>query len=417
MLLKKTAFFLRGAVTEFDQESAFAYGSDVTVARPKLTGDAEDYNPRSLVPALSQEVDYVRTTLKLDKLFTKGIPVYATDASQKRYVNDFGHTSSDSIRRSIEKYLYEVGFRSYLVPPTGVYRYGANSPVQVAWNENAAGVLQPFARNLLVRASSILQREEVPASDLYAAVSPDAIGDMLLASPTEEGLSGAYAGGAGVLTYGLPEGAYLLRHGFKVGSSTTTSGQPGVANLSAGAPSVTIASAAADTTLLLQDDQAALTPLGAVVITASAAFATPLGAGQIVRIGVTGVTAIAYGVVLRAGASSVTLVPYGRRGEVVPAAQITDAIASGVRISAPTIASINPAYHKEHLLFASRKLMEPGQGDGATCTTVADAGAGLILQLTKGSYDVDRFASSARMSFLTGAVATDHRKAVLMLCA
>lgn len=409
-LLKKTAFFLKASVSQFDGDNAFEKMSDVTVARPKLTGEAEDYNPRSGIAALSEEVDYVRTTVKLEKLFTRGTPVYSTDPSQSRYIKDFSEVACNAIRLGAENYLYNKIFREYLIPPTGIYRYGANAPVQVTWRESATGSLLPMARQLLSRSAAVLQRQEVPASDLFAAISPDAAGDMLATLPSDELTTGALSGGTELMRYGLPEGVFIQRYGFSVGASTSVQGQ-----VESRLVNSQIASAVADTNFI-QDDHTVSTPIGAVAITCTTNFGSPIGAGQIVRIGATGVSAIAYGVVLRAGVNSVVLVPYGFRGEVLTAAQITAAIGTGLRVTVPSILSVCPAYHREHSLFASRKLIEPGMGAGAVSETVADRMSGMVLQNMRGSYSVDNFRSSARTSMLMGGTPTDHRKAVLMLC-
>ena len=410
-----SSFFAKAAVTEFNGAGQFSHGEQISIRRPKDSGEAEEYDPRNVGrnAALESEPGEVIIPLTLEKLYTRGFPVYSTDANVDRYTADYSESNGAALRKSADNYLYETGFRVYDVSATGTVQYANSSPLQLVWFEDADGNLLPMNRQHLVRGNSTLKESEVPTEGRYAALSPTSVGDLFGDAPTDEGESGAIAGGAGLLSNGLPQGQFINRHGFMVGNSNAIQSQDEVAEVSSTNPTVAIASVADDTTVFFQEDMAALTPLGCVKITLGAAPTVNFGVGHIARIGASGATATAYGVVLRITGNDVFLVPYAPKGRKLVAAQITP----GTDVfSVPAIANLNVGYHKEHLAFATRLLRPPSNNSGATMTPVSDPDSGLTMQMIKGSYDVNRFKESCRVALLMGATATDYRKAVLMLC-
>lgn len=416
MQLYRTSFFAKAAVTEYNTEGMFSHGEAISITRPKDSGEAEEYDPRNLAgnAALEQEPGDVKVNLSLDKLFTRGFPVYSTDASAERYIIGYSESVGAALRKSADNYLYNVGFRIYDLTPTGIIQFSKHPPIQIVWGETATGQLIGMNRHHLVRANAVLKNAEVPDEGRYAALSPTSVGDLFGDAPTDEGESGALAGGAGLLSNGLPQGSFINRHGFMVGNSNAIATQLAVSDVSGGNPEVAIASVAADNTFFIQEDLATTTPLGAVRITVTAALSGNLGVGMVVRIGASGVPATAYGVILRIDGNDVYLVPYSAKGQKMVAEQLTPGTDV---LSAPEITNLNVAYHQEHLAYAARRLRLPSNNSGATMTPVSDPDSGLTMQMIKGSYDVNRFKESCRMALLMGGVATDHRKSVLMLAA
>lgn len=412
--LYRSSFFLKAAVTEYNAQGMFEHGEQISITRPKDSGEAEEYDPRNIGgnPAVSQEPGYVKVSLSLDKLYTRGFPVYATDANSARYTEDYGSSTGAALRKSADNYMYETGFRVYDVAATGTVQYSKNAPIQIVWFENPVGELLKANRQHLVRADAVLKKADVPAENRYAALSPTSVGDLFANSPTDEGESGALAGGAGLLSKGLPQGSYIDRHGFMVGNSNAIQTQFEVDEVEGTNPTVAIATVDNDVTFFFAEDLATITPLGCVRITVGAALTTNIAVGQIARIGAIGSEATAYGVILRIDGQDVYLVPYSSRGIKLVAQQLTPGTDV---LSVPEIANINVAYHNEHLAYASRLLRPPSNGSGATMTPVSDSDTGITMQMIKGSYQVDAFKESCRMALLIGAVATDSRKAVLII--
>lgn len=405
--------FLKAAVTEFNDSGVFEHGSTISITRPKLSGAAEDYDPRNPLglPAGSQEPGYVTSDLRLDKLFTHGFPIYSTDANVDKYVRDYGESNASAIRESADRYMYETGFRVYPTT-TGIVQYADHAPVQMVWLENSSGELLPMARHHLQRSNAVLKKNNVPATNRYAVLSANSIEDLFENAPVVEGQVGANAGGAGILTNGVPQGTYVNRYGFMVGSSNEIQSQLEVDEVSGTNPTVAIAAVEDDTTFYFKGDLAVATPLGCVKFTLGAAPTVNFGVGNIARIGATGSTAKAYGVVLRIDGNDIYLVPCDQKGILLKAANFD----TGTDLfSVPQIDNLNVAYHKEHLIFGTRRLQFPGNFIGASITSAGDPDSGLVLQVAKGSYEVDRFKQPCRTSILMGADAKDARKAVLML--
>lgn len=413
--LMRDATFVKAGVTMF-QDGSFQRGEAVSISRPKDSGDAEDYDPYTNTGATESQPGNVIVRLVLDRLFTKGFPVYSSDSSATRYVEEYGLSNANSVRRSLDNYFYDRCFLDMsTIAATGVVQYSKHPPLAVIWAETATGTLLPQTRALLTRGNALFKSNNVPAQGRFAILSPDSVEDLFANAPTDEGRVGSLAGGVGLLSDGLQEGEFINRHGFMVGNGNAISGQDQNLDISAGNPTVAISAVADDTTVFFQEDYADPTPLGAVQITVGAALQPTVAVGQIVRIGAAGATATAYGRILRIdpGLTNIWVVPYDSRGRKIVATEIT---AGTDLISVPRIRYLNTLHHAEHLVYATRRLTPPSDGSGARLAEAVDAKAGVVLQVLKGDYKVDQFKESCRTSVLAGCVPTDHRKAALMLC-
>jgi len=418
--LYRKAKFAQAGVTSLegdDLNKYFQKGEATSIKRPRNTGDADDYDPRSNVDAPTVEAGYVLSNLILDRLFTKGFPVYSHDADVATYIRDYSQTTGGAIRKSVDDYLYIRGFRTWSLPATGTVRIGAHAPIQIVADETSGGVLTNFSDTHLRAADEILFRNDVPQAGRYARLSPTArnnfLGDVTLVS----GFAGAGAQtipGTQIVVNQDSE-MDVPRRSFMVGGSNAITGQSAVADLGDGTATETISASVADTTVFFNDDLSGSVPLGAVRLTLGIAGTVNAGVavGRIARIALSGAPATAYGVILRVDTANkfVWLVPYSMSGRVLPAAAIT----TSHIFSIPDIPSVNTASHKEHLVYASRLLSEPAPGEGAVADRAIDPELGIIVQVFKGSYNIHQFKGGIRSATLMGAVPSDHRKAVLML--
>jgi hypothetical protein len=417
-----SSFFAKASATEFNEAAAFERGSTVSLRRPKNKGEAEDYNPRNSGgnAAASVEPGYVNVDLTLDHLFTDAFPVYAHDANPERYIVDYSEVAAGAIRTSYEKSAYRECFRDYsTIPASGIVNFSASSPLQIVASmdgvNNTGANFAPFNAGALTNASTVLDRNDVATSQRYTALSATAKGSFIGDTPMNQGFVAAQIGAGGILQGGLPMGQLVERYGFLCGGSNAVSFQPAVAAVVSGSATVPVASTEADTTVFFAEDNSVLTPLGAVRITADASFITSAGGvavGQVAQIrNAGGTVTIALGVILRITGADIWMVPYSPTGVQLQAAQIpADSI-----ISVPLIGSVNVSYQREHLVTASRALQTPTDGSGAIAIPASDPESGLVMQLLKGSYDVDRFKEGCRLAMLCGFRGTDHRKAVLNL--
>jgi hypothetical protein len=418
--LYRKAKFAQAGVTSLEGDDLSKYfqkGEATSIKRPRNTGDADDYDPRSNVDAPTVEAGYVVSNLLLEKLFTKGFPVYSHDADVATYIRDYTETTGAALRKSIDDYLYIKTMRSWSIPATGTVRIGANAPIQIVSDESSTGVMTNFSDAHLRAADEILFRNDVPSIGRYARLSPTArnnfLGDVTLVS----GFAGAGAQtmpGTQIVVNQDSE-TDVPRRSFLVGGSNAITGQSAVTDLGDGTATETITASVADTTVFFADDSYGNVPLGAVRLTLGITGAVNPGVavGKIARIALAGAAATAYGVVLRVDAAGkfVWLVPYSMAGKVLPAAAIT----TSHIFSIPDIGSVNTASHKEHIVYASRLLNEPAPGEGAVADRAVDPELGLIVQVFKGSYNIHQFKGGIRSATLMGAVPSDHRKAVLML--
>lgn len=417
-----TSFFAKASATEFNDQGAFEFGNTVSLRRPKNKGEAEDYDPRNSggTAANSTEPGYVTVDLTLGHLFTDAFPVFAHDANPQRYIEDYSQVAAGAIRTSYEKSAYTECFRDYsTIPASGVVNFAAAAPVQIVASmdgvNNGGANFAPFNAGALTNASTVLDRNDVSTGERYTALSATAKGSFIGDTPMNQGFVAAQIGAGGILQGGLPMGQLVERYGFLCGGSNAVGFQPAVAAVVAGAATVPVASAVADTTVFFAEDNHVLTPLGAVRITADAAFVVTAGGvavGQIAQIrNAAGTATIALGVILRISGTDIWMVPYSPAGVKLDALQIpADSI-----ISVPLIGSVNVSYQREHLVTASRALQTPTDGSGAIAIPASDPDSGLVMQLLKGGYDVDRFREGCRLALLCGFRGTDHRKAVLNL--
>lgn len=417
-----TSFFAKASATEYNGNQGFEKGETISIRRPRIKGEAEDYDPRNVNgdPANSSDAGHVVVNLTLSHLFTDGFPTYSHDGNVAMYVNDNAEVSTAAIRSSYEKAAYLECFRDFSsVPASGLVSYAAASPLQIVAamdGANNTGVnLAPFSASALTNASTVLDRAEVPDGSRYTALSATAKGAFIGDEPMQRSYVAAQAGGAGILTDGLPMGALVSRYGFMVGGTNAITHQSAVANVANSAATAAITAIAQDTAVFFAADYASLTSLGAVKITIGNNWNTAAGGvavGQIAQIKNAGGTAtIAFGVILRISSADIWMVPYSPAGVKMTAAEIP----TGAVVSVPMIGSVNVAYHREHLVTAARLLKPPTPNSGAVAVSASDQESGLAMQLIRGSYDVDRFREGSRLAMLCGFKGTDYRKACLVL--
>lgn len=417
-----TSFFAKASATEYNNNQGFERGETISIRRPRIKGEAEDYDPRNTNgdAANSADAGHVPINLRLDHLFTDGFPTYSHDGNIAMYVNDNVEVSTAAIRTSYEKAAYLECFRDFsAIPASGPVNYADASPLQIVAAMDGTGNTGPniagFNASALTNASTVLDRSNVPDGNRYTALSATAKGAFIGDEPMQRSYVAAQAGGAGILTDGLPMGALVGRYGFMVGGTNAITHQSAVANVANSAATAAITAVAQDTSVFFSSDYAALTSLGAVQITIGNNWNTAAGGvavGQIAQIKNAGGTAtIAFGVILRITAANIWMVPYSPIGTKLTAAEIP----TGSVVSVPLIGSVNVAYHREHLVTASRLLKPPTPNSGAVSVAASDAESGLAMQLLRGSYDVDRFKEGARLSMLCGFKGTDYRKACLVL--
>lgn len=395
-------------------------GEAITIRRPRLLGDAEDFDPRGGSDAATEEPGYVVSTMVLEKLFTSGFPIYSHDAQVARYIKDFSMSIGGAARKSIDDYFYTKCFRDWSgIETTGSVSIGSHPPIQIVAQEDSNGALTSFGDAHLRNADEILFTNEVPTMGRYARLGPSArnsfLGDTTLTETFAAALAPMQPGG--VILNAQPEDDVLRRNFLTCGSNAVT-GQSAVADLGDGSPTDTITAVVDDTTVFMDDDQYTATPIGAVRVTLGVAgtLSTGVAIGAVVRLGPDAAPATAYGVILRVDPTNkyIWVVPYSLSGKKLVAAQLS---ISTDRFSIPAIGALNVAFHKEHLLYGSRMLTPPAPGEGAIAETAVDENLGMFFQVFRGSYNVNRFRSSLRSASLVGALPTDHRKAVLMLSA
>lgn len=401
------------------EEGAFEMGDTVKFRRIRIT-EAEDYDPRTGSGANETEPGYVTGDTKLEKLFTNAIPVYHSDVKIQQYINETGPSMAYSIATAFERYLYSK-LRTPTHASTGQVRYGVDMPIRiVAAADTAPGKLGKFDQDLLVNGSVCLEEENTPPGELYAILATRAKGDYIgEQTPVDAGMVYAQSQVAALLQRGLPIGQFVQRMGFNVGGSNiikTDGTQMGVADLdtaSSAQASLAIASMSNNTDFV-KADYATTTYLGAIDFVLTCTGLQNVAVGQIARIGPDSGAATAYGVVLRVntGSKTVTLVPFAPDGTQLTTSDIST---STDKFSIPRVGSINVGYKKQALIRSARQMMPPEENAGAQVVTAADDDTGLALQIWTGNYQINKFKSSRRYSFLTGAKFTDYRQGVLML--
>lgn len=410
--LNRRAVFARAARGDYEA-SAFEKSDTVTIRRARIV-QSQDYDPRSGVPAATQEAGYVSATLTLERLFTAGFPVYSHDNKQARskYVREYGEQIGSAIATSSDDYLYSK-FRTLNIAASGAVAYGAHPPLSIV-AADVNGELGDFNKNVLIAAGTVQNQNEVAANDRFAILSSAAAGSFLGDAVLVEGFVATSAGSSQLLQNGMAPGVFVPRYGFMAGSSNAVGSQAGVFDLDtgAGAQLTLPIGSVTPNALFTAADYAASTSLGTLDLTLTVTGALQnVAVGQICRLGTVNKTT-AYGVILRVIANVVTIVPFSVKGTKLVAAQIN--LASDL-FSVPTIGSISVAYQREALLFATRLIAAPSENSGASMTTMADANSGLGLQIIQGGYKVDEFKESQRYATLMGSLLSDHRKAVLIL--
>lgn len=414
--------FPQSGVSELQGDALSRYyerGEQISIRRVRLSGDAEDFDPRGGGSANSQEPGYVITPLTLEHLFTKGFPIYSSDANVPTYIRDFSETSGSAIGKSTDDYFYDRGFRDWTKLPTaGAVRLGGHAPIQVVTEETSGGALTDFNDKHLRNADEVLFTNDVPTTGRYARLSPSARNSFLGDTTLVSGFAGAMApqqAGAAILN-GVAMDTEVERRGFMTCGSNAVTGQSAVPDLGDGTATDDVSAYDADTTIFFDDDQIGDIPVGAVRCTlgVTAALNAGIAIGKIARLGPDAGTATAYGVILRVDTANkfVWLVPYSPGGKKLEAAQLSVATD---KFGIPAIGSVNTAHHREHLVYASRLLRPPTSGAGAVAVTAPVPNLPMLMQIFQGSYDVNKFSESIRAAMLVGATPSDHRKAVLML--
>jgi hypothetical protein len=424
--LYRSSAFVPAGVSQLagrDLNSYFRQGQTVTLERPKDLGEAQNYDPRSGSDATTDETDYVLVDLTLENLHTKGFNVYSHDADVERYVREFSESTGSAVRKSIDNYLYNKCFRTWSLAASGDVYLSKHPPVQITFKETAAGALEDFSDEVLLNASGTLGAADVPDGGRYARLSARAAQKYMGAITPVTGSALTEGGlplGAQSLTQALYMSTDFDMRGFMIRGSNAVTGQTAVADLGDGVAIEPISAyaAASGTDEFFFEDLATDTSAGAVRITVNqtANLAAGVAVGKIARIGAADAPALAYGVILRVDAANkyVWLVPYNSSGEVVSAAELT-AASGTINLSVPQIGSVNCAFHREHVAYATRLLQEPGPGEGAVAESSVDLDTGLVMQVFKGSYNIHQFKGGIRSSCLNGATPTDLRKGVLML--
>jgi hypothetical protein len=425
--LWRNASFLRAGVTDVKGvplSTSFEKGENVRIRRAKDPGLAQDYDPRTNVDATTYDTEYVVTDITLRYLFTQGFRVYSHDANVKQYVSEFSEVVGGSVRRSFDNALYADGFRDWTrLPSTGTVFLGTNAPTQIVYSESASGVMNAFGDNVLTAASATLDRAEVPSEGRYGRVTPDSGLGIERDATLVTGFAGSMASsspGTNIIVDGIPVGVDFSRRMFAIAKSNAVTGQTAVANIGDGAATSTVSAAVADTTVFFQADTSyagSNIPAGAVRLTigTTAALNAGVAVGTICRLGATNAPALAYGVILRVDpvGKFVWMIPYNSDGVVLTAAQIPGSTV----FSIPRIGAVNPFFHQEHLVYATRLIEMPSPGSGAYGAYAVDPQTRVAMQVLKGSYQINQFKEGLRGSILCGAAPSDSRKAVLALAA
>ena len=420
--LNRLSVFTSAGMGDFEPQGTWEVGNTVKFRRPRIS-EAVEYDPRTGTGLTLTQPGYITGELTLESLLANGFPIYSSDYRVDQYIQDFSNQMSLSIGVKFDTNLYNK-FRTPIHASTGEVGYAANPPIACVAAESSSGQLTDFNRQVLVNAGTVLDRENTPPTERYALLSSTAKGAYIGESiPVEAGYVEALAGGAGMLTNGMPVGQFTMRHGFMVGSGNVIGSQTAVDDLDSTAgnsASVAISAAVADTAnggnpFFVKSDYTTPTPLGAIVLTLTTTGALQnVAVGQVARIGAANATAKAYGVILRVDVANkkVWLVPFSVKGLQLTAPQINT---STDLFSVPEIPSISISLHKEALVYATRLMRQPSEGSGAVCVTQVDQQANLALQIWRGSFDVTRFRESLVATLLMGSKITDYRKTVLIL--
>ena len=216
--LYRSSFFARAAVTEFNDQQLFEKGQATSISRPKDSGTADDYDPRSGTDAGSTEPGNVIINLTLERLFTKGFPVYSHDADPARYIRDYSQSNAGALRKSFDNYLYNTCARTYSIAASGAVNYAANAPIQIVASAGASS-FNAFDSDTLINAGTVLNSRDVPGDGRYVALSSAAAGAFLGDAVLVEGFTATAAGSATLLQGGMGSGVMVNRYGFMTGLS------------------------------------------------------------------------------------------------------------------------------------------------------------------------------------------------------
>ena len=410
---------MNAAVTGYEAGN-FARDEKVKVRRPKRRR-AQNLNPRVGNIPLT-EGEFFNGDVTLERLWFDGFPIYGSDPTQslQLYIQETGAQLGDSIMSPNEDYLYNK-FRTYSAT-TGAQALGAHAPIRLTASIDGDGELTDFGDESLRFAGTVLDGFEVPDDNRYAILSTTAKGSFLGDTTLIDGFAAGLNLQSGrLIQTGVPNGQFVERRQFQTTGSTSVSGQV-TENMLGNAAVGEITAAAANTDFTYADLPTGSNSVGAIDLTIDATGTTIGGnvaVGQIMKASATGHTY--FGVILRIDVSTptapvITTVLQDKRGNIIDAATATAVIAAvTLNGSVPTIPSISPAFHQEALLVANRSIREPSPGSGATGTTFVDRQSNTLIQLFRGSYNLETVSEGQAAYLLTGSLLSDVRKTCLML--
>ncbi len=409
-----TNFYLRAGMTEDDFSQDFNHGQVCTIRTPRRS-IIQNYNPRSGVDASSNEPGYAFTELTLDNLLTKGFPIYGSDSPENamRYMRDFLLTIVGGIQEEADRIIYSTCARDYSLiadAGTGVLIEGS-SPLKIVATEynSTSDSFAELAAKEVIASKTGLSKDNVPFSDRYLALSPQAMGGTLGDSlfTTSQGAAMAPTSPGGELIEGVGFN-FIRRFDFNIAETNVVTTQTGFGVASQ------FETNAWDTTTFLNghvEGTPAIPVLSMTSTSPTGNFAN-LAKGQVVYF--TQNSNQYFGIVLRVtGGDTILLKPY--KGDGTELANGTSV--GTVDVIIPTIGSINHAFHKEAVAFANRETIRPAAGSGAQRTFATWPGVPIGFEITTGDYNVDRFTQHNRASFMFGVNPPDYRKGLLLLSA
>lgn len=422
--LWQTNDFLEMAVTQLEGEDLSRYfqeGESVSISRVKDSGEASVMTRRSGSDVSLAEPEYVVNSIQLTDLYYKGFPIYSYDALVEKYVRDYVRSTGEALKLSIDKDVYNK-YRTWSLAGSGAVNIDCHPPIGISFKETAGGVLDSFAREHLLYAGKILDKENVPPTNRKARIGVNAKTSFLADATIVTGYAGAIASsnpGSQLITMGMPMNYAVERDGFMVKASNTISGQAAVADIGDGVAYEPLSAAVDDSTVFFKGDMSTSTALGAVRVTVNqtASLVAGVAVGKIARLGAANAAAVAYGVILRVDAANkyVWLVPYGPKGDKLTAAQL--GTPANINLSVPAIGEVGVAGHPEAINYATRLLRSPSRNSGASEFRSVISEYGLVSQLWAGDFNIRQLKEDIMQTVLWGAKAVDYRKACLMISA
>jgi hypothetical protein len=397
----------------------FEVGDTAQIRRAKRR-TAYTFDPRTQTMIL-EEGEFMGGSVTLDNLAYTAFPVYVSDPrkSVELYIEETGRTCGEAVAENADRYIYNRAFRTYL-PTVGAVEVGDTSPLYIVAAESSTGEFADLTNTHLASSREVLNRNNVPQGNRFAALAPTASTNFMLDSTSQNNYVTVGAGGTQIYQNGLTPGVAVSRYGFNVMESNTIDGQSATLDLDSAASAqatLAIAAVAADTTKFFHADITGQVPIGAIDITLTTGTALTAGVavGKIARIGVVGQRSKGYGVILRVNSTAptapvITLLLCSPAGKRLDASKV---IVGTDVFSIPEIPSVSHAHHQEALIIANRNMIIPEAGDGAV--GIAMEMYGLAMNLYRGSFNISRLRSERAITNLCGAKCTDWRKGNLIL--